>query len=124
MSYHVQTAIAKRCEANPDYPALIEAYYIIKGTGDHTHAMRFRCEREREAFETKHRDDLELWEIFYGKAIYIAPLCWEKDPWWVKERELRKAWIDAPRGTAQEWTAKVAYYDYFNARYGRHNREN
>lgn len=123
MNYNIMNRIAERCQADKDYPARITAYYLILGTGDHSHAMYFKCEREREDFEAKHAKDLELWELFYSKALYIPPTSRVEDPWWIKERELKKALWDAPRGSAEEFRAKIAYNDHYNSRYGRRNRD-
>ena len=70
--YEAMNRIADRCKRDKDRHCLIEAYYLIVGTGDHSHAYYFNSEREREAFEAKH-PGLEIWELFYHLPRYTAP---------------------------------------------------
>lgn len=93
-SYEAMNRVADRCKADKDRPCRIEAYYLILGTGDHTHALHFSSERQREAWEAKH-PGLELWEIFYALPKYVAPAVSYRDAEKVKQLTLWWAIIDA-----------------------------
>lgn len=97
-------AIALRCAADRDYPARIIAHFTILGTGDHTHAMEFTCERELDEFKTRNTD-LEEWEIFYETARYTAPVVREIDPARVRLQELFATYMHATT-----WAERMAAY--------------
>lgn len=79
--------LAELCRQDPDRPVRIFAIFVQLGASDRC-AYDFHSQRELDDFAARHRGTLELDDIYYHRAFYLAPRVTDRGE---MERQMRAA---------------------------------